>query len=236
MNIQQAKTRTKANILVVDDEDDILELLQYNLKREGYQVSGVTSGEEGLKLIRQSLPDLAILDLMLPGVDGFEVCRLIKGDPRTQHIPVIMLTAKSEETDVVAGLELGADDYITKPFKPRILLARVKAALRAKAAKVQESESLVRIHELIIDPGRHEVLVDNEPIELTYTEFAVLHFLARQPGRVFSRYQIVDAVRGIDYPVTERSVDVQIVGVRKKLGPYGRYIETVRGVGYKFKE
>ncbi|HLC15518.1 MAG TPA: response regulator transcription factor [Thermodesulfovibrionia bacterium] len=236
MNIQQAKTRTKANILVVDDEDDILELLQYNLKREGYQVSGVTSGEAGLKLIRQSLPDLAILDLMLPGVDGFEVCRLIKGDPRTQHIPVIMLTAKGEETDVVAGLELGADDYITKPFKPRILLARVKAALRAKAAKVQESESLVRIHELIIDPGRHEVLVDNEPIELTYTEFAVLHFLARQPGRVFSRYQIVDAVRGIDYPVTERSVDVQIVGVRKKLGPYGRYIETVRGVGYKFKE
>jgi len=221
---------------VVDDEDDILELLQYNLKREGYQVSGVTSGEEGVKLIRQSLPDLAILDLMLPGVDGFEVCRLIKGDPRTQHIPVIMLTAKGEETDVVAGLELGADDYITKPFKPRILLARVKAALRAKAAKVQESESLVRIHELIIDPGRHEVLVDNEPIELTYTEFAVLHFLARQPGRVFSRYQIVDAVRGIDYPVTERSVDVQIVGVRKKLGPYGRYIETVRGVGYKFKE
>ena len=221
---------------MVDDEDDILELLQYNLKREGYQVSGVTSGEAGLKLIRQSLPDLAILDLMLPGVDGFEVCRLIKGDPRTQHIPVIMLTAKGEETDVVAGLELGADDYITKPFKPRILLARVKAALRAKAAKVQESESLVRIHELIIDPGRHEVLVDNEPIELTYTEFAVLHFLARQPGRVFSRYQIVDAVRGIDYPVTERSVDVQIVGVRKKLGPYGRYIETVRGVGYKFKE
>ena len=221
---------------MVDDEDDILELLQYNLKREGYQVSGVTSGEEGVKLIRQSLPDLAILDLMLPGVDGFEVCRLIKGDPRTQHIPVIMLTAKGEETDVVAGLELGADDYITKPFKPRILLARVKAALRAKAAKVQESESLVRIHELIIDPGRHEVLVDNEPIELTYTEFAVLHFLARQPGRVFSRYQIVDAVRGIDYPVTERSVDVQIVGVRKKLGPYGRYIETVRGVGYKFKE
>jgi two-component system phosphate regulon response regulator PhoB len=236
MNIQQAKTRTKANILVVDDEDDILELLQYNLTREGYHVSGVTSGEEGLKLIRQSLPDLAILDLMLPGVDGFEVCRLIKGDPRTQHIPVIMLTAKGEETDVVAGLELGADDYITKPFKPRILLARVKAALRAKASKVQESESLVRIHELVIDPGRHEVLVDNEPIELTYTEFAVLHFLARLPGRVFSRYQIVDAVKGTDYPVTERSVDVQIVGVRKKLGLYGRYIETVRGVGYKFKE
>ena len=235
MNIQQTKFRTKASILVVDDEDDILELVQYNLMREGYHVSGVTSGEEGLKALRQNLPDLVILDLMLPGVDGFEVCRLIKSDPKTQHIPVIMLTAKGEETDIVAGLELGADDYVTKPFKPRILIARVKAALRAKATKNNENESVVKIYELLIDPGRHEVLVESKPIELTYTEFAILHFLARQPGRVFSRYQIVDAVRGADYPVTERSVDVQIVGVRKKLGDYGRYIETVRGVGYKFK-
>jgi len=225
----------RENILVVDDEEDILELVQYNLSREGYQVRQAGTGEEGLKIARQKKPDLVILDLMLPGVDGLEVCKNLKNDPKTAHIPIIMLTAKSEEADMVTGLELGADDYIPKPFSPRVLLARVKTVLRRKLRESVEETETIKIEEMVITPGRHEVLVKGKPIQLTFTEFRILHTLARRPGWVFSRYQIVDAVRGEDYPVTDRSVDVQIVALRKKLGSYGHYIETVRGVGYRFK-
>jgi two-component system phosphate regulon response regulator PhoB len=226
----------KEKILVVDDEEDIIELLRFNLSREGYQVSSATSGEEALTLIRSEMPSLLLLDLMLPGMDGLEVTRRLKSNPSTMNIPIVMLTAKGEEPDIVAGLELGADDYVTKPFSPRILVARVRAVLRRKLMELTEETSSFQIHDLVIHPGRHEVLLDGRAVELTYTEFAILDHLARRPGWVFTRYQIVDAVRGTDYPVTDRSVDVQIVGLRKKLGPAGKYIETVRGVGYRFKE
>jgi two-component system alkaline phosphatase synthesis response regulator PhoP len=226
----------KEKILVVDDEEDILELLRFNLSREGCQVFCASSGEEALRLVRSEIPDLIVLDLMLPGIDGLEVTRRLKSDPNTKHLPIVMLTAKGEEADIVTGLELGADDYVTKPFSPRILVARVKAVLRRKVKEAPEETSVIRIHDLIIDPRRHEVLVNGEPVVLTFTEFGILNYMARRPGWVFTRFQIVDAVKGEDYPVTDRSVDVQIVGLRKKLGPAGKYVETVRGVGYRFKE
>jgi two-component system, OmpR family, alkaline phosphatase synthesis response regulator PhoP len=227
---------SKQTVLVVDDEEDILELVNYNLSREGYQVYLAGTGEDGLKCARAKLPDLVVLDLMLPGVDGLEVCRELKGDPKTGHIPIVMLTAKGEEADVVTGLELGADDYIAKPFSPRVLLARIKTVLRRKPAEAAADGSTLRIDDLVINPGRHEVLVKGKKVDLTFTEFRILYALARRPGWVFTRYQIVDAVRGEDYPVTDRSVDVQIVALRRKLGAYGKYIETVRGVGYRFKD
>ena len=226
----------KESILVVDDEDDILELVSYNLAKEGYRVTGVGTGEEALRAARSSAPDLILLDLMLPGVDGLQVCKLLRGDQRTRHIPIIMLTAKGEEADIVTGLELGADDYITKPFSPRVLTARVKAVLRRRSEADADDEKVLKIHEITIHPGRHEVTVGGEMIDLTYTEFSILHYLARRPGWVFTRSQIIDAVRGDEYAVTERAVDVQIVALRKKLGDAGAYIDTVRGVGYRFKE
>ena len=226
----------KEKILVVDDEEDILELLRFNLSREGCQVFCASSGEEALRLVQSEIPDLVVLDLMLPGIDGLEVTRRLKSDPNTKHLPIVMLTAKGEEADIVTGLELGADDYVTKPFSPRILVARVRAVLRRKAKEAPEETSVIRIHDLVIDPRRHEVLVNGEPVVLTFTEFGILNYMARRPGWVFTRFQIVDAVKGEDYPVTDRSVDVQIVGLRKKLGSAGKYIETVRGVGYRFKE
>lgn len=226
----------KEKILIVEDDEDIQELVNYNLSREGYQTLVVASGEEALTITRNMRPDLILLDLMLPGLDGLEVCRRLKNDAGTGHIPVVMLTAKGEESDIVVGLELGADDYMTKPFSPKILLARLKAVLRRKAKEEKQDNAVLTRGELSIDPGRHEVLTGDERIDLTATEFRVLHFLARKPGWVFTRQQIVDAVKGEDYPVTERSVDVQMVGLRKKLGDYADYIETVRGIGYRFKE
>jgi two-component system, OmpR family, alkaline phosphatase synthesis response regulator PhoP len=178
-----------------------------------------------------------LLDLMLPGVDGLEVCKAAKGNTATKDISIIMLTARSEEADIVTGLELGADDYITKPFSRRVLLARVKAVLRRRSEPgLSEPGGILRIHNILINPGRHEVLIDEHEVQLTLTEFRVLHFLASRPGWVFTRSQIVEAVRGDGYPVTDRSVDVQIVGLRKKLEDAGKYIETVRGVGYRFME
>jgi two-component system phosphate regulon response regulator PhoB len=193
------------------------------------------TGEKALELVGKEVPDLIVLDLMLPGVDGLDVARILKGDDVTKNIPIVMLTAKGEEADVVTGLELGADDYISKPFSPRVLVARVRAVLRRQIKEVQDEKAIIRIHDLVIHPGRHEVLVDDKPVQLTFTEFGILNFLVRRPGWVFTRSQIVDAVRGDDYYVTDRSVDVQIVGLRKKLGQAGKFIETVRGVGYRFK-
>ncbi len=224
------------HILVVDDEEDILELVEYNLTRQGFRVSTAATGEEALAVARAQLPDLVVLDLMLPGVDGLDVCRILKNDPLTARVPIIMLTAKTQEADVVTGLEVGADDYVTKPFSPRVLLARIRAVLRRKETGPAADLETVKVRDIVIHPGRHEVLVKGKPVKLTYTEFGVLHLLARRPGWVFTRSQIVDAVRGPDYPVTERSVDVQIAGLRKKLGACGDTIETVRGVGYKLKE
>jgi DNA-binding response OmpR family regulator len=223
-------------VLVVDDEEDLLELIRYNLGKEGYQVRCVASGEAALAEAKSYLPDVILLDLMLPAVDGLAVCKLLKSDPDTQHIPVVMVTAKTGEADVVSGLELGADDYVTKPFSPRVLLARVRAVLRRKPKLPADDTSAIKVHELVIHPGRHEVLLRGQPVDLTFTEFRLLQFLARKPGWAFSRAQIVDAVKGEDYPVTERSVDVQVAGLRKKLGELGVYIETVRGVGYRFRD
>jgi two-component system alkaline phosphatase synthesis response regulator PhoP len=174
--------------------------------------------------------------LMLPGLDGLEVCRLLKRGAATQALPIVMLTAKGEESDIVAGLELGADDYITKPFSPRVLVARVRAVLRRKVSGAPGDDQPLAIENIVIHPGRHEVRIDDRPVALTLSEFKMLHFLARRRGWVFTRYQIVDALRGEDYPVTDRSVDVLVVGLRKKLGEAGKLIETVRGVGYRFKE
>jgi two-component system phosphate regulon response regulator PhoB len=223
-------------ILVVEDEEDILELLKVNLSKEGYQVECATSGEDALNIFRKKVPDIVILDLMLPGMDGLDVAKILKNDSQSKEIPILMLTARGEEADIVTGLELGADDYMTKPFSPRVLLARIRAVLRRKAKASSEETTVIHIHNLVINPGRHEVLVDGEPVQLTYTEFGIINYLARRPGWVFTRSQIVDAVRGEDYPVTDRSVDVQVVGLRKKLGHAGQCIETVRGVGYRFKE
>ncbi len=228
----------KIKILVVEDEAPIQELLQFNLERTKYRVKVVDSGEEAMEEAVSYQPSLILLDIMLPGADGLEVCKRLKANPRTQTIPIIMLTALCEEADIVTGLELGADDYITKPFSPRVLLARVKAALRrieSEKPAVADGDQ-IHIHDITIDITRHKVEVAGEDITLTFTEFKVLQLLASQPGRVFTRYQIVDAVHGDDYPVTDRSVDVQIVGLRKKLGESGQYIETVRGIGYRFKE
>ena len=227
---------TKARrILIVEDDEDILELLSYNLEREGYTVEKAESGDEALQRIQGDPPHLILLDLMLPGIDGLDICRRLKDDVRTRHIPVVMVTAKGEEADVVSGLELGADDYICKPFRPRELVARVKAVLRRGTRTGADNQAVVSIHDLKIDPGRREVWAKGKRVELTFTEFQILHFLAQRPGWVFTRYQIVDAVRGESYPVTDRSVDVQIVGLRKKLGKAASCIETVRGIGYRLK-
>lgn len=224
------------HILVVDDEEDILELVSYNLTKAGYRVTSVTSGEEAIKSARAKQPDLVLLDLMLPGVDGLEVCNTLKRDHRTANIPVVMLTARGEEADIVSGLELGADDYITKPFSPRVLLARIKAVLRRKMKAPVEEQAVIKLKDLVMHPGRHEVTARSKRVDLTSTEFRILHLLVRRPGWVFTRQQIIDAARGEDYAVTDRSVDVHISGLRKKLGPLGAQIETVHGVGYRFKE
>ncbi len=222
-------------ILVIEDEHDIRELISYNLEIEGYNVIKAPCGNEGIELARKKEPDLVLLDIMLPDIDGLNVCRVLKREDSTKNIPIIMLTAKSEDSDVISGLELGAEDYITKPFSPRVLLARLRAVLR-RNSNTEENETMdIRIHNIRINIKRHEVTVNEESINLSATEFAILYHLASNPGWVFSRNQIIDAVRGQNYPVTERSVDVQILGIRKKLGSQGRFIETVRGVGYRIK-
>jgi two-component system, OmpR family, alkaline phosphatase synthesis response regulator PhoP len=227
---------TKANVLVVDDEEDILELVRVNLTREGYQVQCALTGEAALALVRSDPPDLIVLDLMLPGTDGLEVCRRLKGEARTAHIPIVMLTARSEDADIVVGLELGADDYVTKPFSPRVLAARIKTILRRKSADPAAESEPISHQGLMIYPDRFEVRVEGKLVELTSTEFRLLELLARHPGRVFNRDQIVDAARGENYPVTDRSVDVHIVSLRRKLGRHGDLIDTVRGAGYRLRD
>ncbi len=229
-------------ILVIEDDANIQELLRYNLEREGFAVDVAARGEQGLKLARQTPPDLVLLDLMLPGMDGLEVCRELQSDPTTAESGILIISAKDAESDIVTGLTLGADDYLTKPFSPHVLLARIRAVLRRRRREATPENERILVRnggsepELVIHPGRFEVTVDGEPVKLTVTEFRVLHLLARRRGWVFTRYQIVNAVKGAEHIVTERSVDVQIVGLRRKLGDAGAYIETVRSVGYRFRE
>ncbi len=226
----------KKKILVIEDEEDIQELVKYNLSKEGYQVQCAGSGESGLQEARKTLPDLLILDLMLPGINGLDVCRQLKSDADTNHIPIIMLTAKGEESDIVIGIELGADDYVTKPFSVRVFLSRVKAVLRRKREDTVSAPTTIVFPDLEIHPGKYEVYVKGKLAKLTLTEFKILQFLAQRPGWVFTRGQIVDAVRGDGYAITDRAIDFQIVGLRKNLGIVSQYIETVRGVGYRFTE
>jgi len=225
-------------VLIVDDEEDILQLIRYNLEKEGYRTITTTSGEQALFEAKRNLPSLIILDLMLPGVDGIEVCKQLRAVEETRLIPILMVTAKSEESDIITGLEVGADDYITKPFSPKVLVARVRAIMRRNRRNPLQAgrEPYIKIHAIQIDTTKHEVTAGTQQVSLSVTEFSILEFLARNPGWVFSRNQIIGAVKGEDYPVTERSVDVQILGLRKKLGEQGKMIETVRGIGYRMKE
>lgn len=222
-------------ILVVDDEADILELVSFHLKRDGYDVVTAATGEEAIAIAREEPPDAILLDLMLPGVNGLDVCRVLKGDDDTASIPIVFLTARGEESDVVKGLELGGDDYITKPFSHRVVVARLRAVLRRAAGGGPGPQEEIVVEDVVIHPGRHEVVVAGQPVSLTQAEFSTLHHLARRPGWVSTRQQIVEAVHGRGYVVTDRSVDVMIVGLRKKLGEHGSMIETVRGVGYRLK-
>ena len=223
-------------ILIVDDEKDICNLISYNLKNEGYRVSVAHDGESTLELIRNDTPDLVLLDLMLPGIDGLEVCRQIKSNPDLARIPIIMVTAKGDESDIVVGLEMGASDYLVKPFSPKVLIARIRAVLRRIESKSRDDTNYIQIKDMVIHFGKHEITVKGQRINVTSTEFRLLTFLARRPGWVFTRNQILDGLHGDAYNVVERSVDVLVVGLRKKLKSAGKYIETVRGVGYRFAE
>ncbi len=228
---------SRKHILVAEDDETILELIRYNLEKSGYRVSCYASGEKVLLNAGLYKPDLVLLDILLPGIDGIQVCRHLRAEEQTRNIPIIMVTAKSEEPDVLEGLEAGADDYITKPFSPRVLLARVRAVLRrGGGGGGTGAERPVRSAGLTVDPQRHLVILHGKRVDLTVTEFRILYLLAGRPGQVFTRLQIVEAVRGGDYHVTDRAVDVAIFGLRRKLGEYGRYVETVRGVGYRFSE
>ncbi|MCF6335000.1 MAG: response regulator transcription factor [Spirochaetales bacterium] len=228
----------KETVLIVDDEESILKLIKYNLENDGYKTAAAASGESALSKAFEITPDIIVLDLMLPGLNGLEVCRLLSKDKRTSHIPILMLTARSDDSDIIEGLEAGADDYITKPFSPKILIARLKTILR-RAHKNNPDTSLqtaISIHKIYINLEKHEVTTEGSQVELSFTEFAILTFLCRNPGWVYSRNQIISAVKGENYPVTERSVDVQILGIRKKLKNQGEFLETVRGIGYRMAE
>jgi two-component system phosphate regulon response regulator PhoB len=226
---------SKGTILVIDDEKDLVELVRFNLQREGYALLTATNGRDGLEMARRHRPELAILDVMMPGADGLEICRALRADARTSDIAVIMLTAKVSEADRVVGLELGADDYVTKPFSPRELVARVKAILR-RAAPSQPQAKAIRVGPLEIDPERHEVKVDDQLVELTATEFRILQLLFTRRGMVCSRQQIIDGALGHDAIVTSRIVDVHVTALRRKLGKAGNHLQTVRGFGYKLTD
>ncbi len=226
-------------VLIVDDEEDLRELLKYNLSKEGYETLTAASGEECLEIVKEEKVDLILLDLMMPRIGGLETCRILRSQDETSSIPIIMVTAKGEESDIVIGLELGADDYITKPFSNRVLTARIHSVLRraqAEKSGTEKEETQLKRGPITIDSQKREVKIDDQPLKLTFSEFEILFLLAKNPGWVKSRNQIIKHVHGEDYPVTDRAIDVQIVGLRKKLGDAGKYIETIRGIGYRFRE
>ncbi len=230
-SVTEVTTMAREKILVVDDEADIRELIEYNLMKEGYHVLSAATGEEAVEKAQAEKPDLIVLDLMLPGIDGLDVCRTLSG----YDIPILMATAKNDDADIIIGLEMGADDYITKPFSPRVLIARIRAVLRRRKKHQQavKDEAVISLHGIELDTKRHSASFDGTLLDLSATEFAILEFLLSNPGWVFSRGQIIEAVKGSDYPVTERSVDVQILALRRKLQDKGAFIETVRGIGYR---
>jgi two-component system alkaline phosphatase synthesis response regulator PhoP len=226
----------RPKIVVVEDEADIREVIEYILTREDYDVHVIGDGAEAVELVRRVAPDLVLLDLMLPGMDGIEVCRRLKGDPLTGAIPIIMLTAKGEESDVVLGLGVGADDYVTKPFGNKALLARIRAVLRRGPLKdLRGAGERVEWGGLVVDAAKHEVMLEKQPVDLTATEFRLLHFLSAHPNRVFTREHLLRRIISEDAVVIDRNIDVHVRGVRKKIGAYKDCIQTVRGVGYRFK-
>lgn len=231
----------KVTILVVEDDASIQQLVSYNLIKAGFHVTCADSGEEALDCLLEENIDCVLLDLMLPGMSGIEVCEIIrqKSGKKGRYVPIVMLTAKGEEEDIVEGLNFGADDYISKPFSPKVLIARIKAVLRRsyerRKSENEDDIAVIVVGDLEINRGRHEVRLQSELLQLTMTEFGILSLLASKPGWVFTRQQIIDSVRGYDFLVTPRAVDVQIFGLRKKMGTFGTLIETVRGVGYRYK-
>ncbi len=225
-----------SRILLVEDEPDIAELIRYNLQQEGFSCALANDGPKGLAAARQKPPDLILLDVMLPGLGGLEVLKSLKKDPQTSSVPVMLVTAKGSETDIVLGLELGAEDYLVKPFSPKVLVARVKVLLRSGEPVASEAGQVVALGTLRIDPSRHEVTVSGKAVPLTLTEFRMLAVLAKRPGQVFTRNQLLDAARGADVMVLDRTVDVHLSSLRRKLGKAGDRVETVRGVGYRLRE
>ena len=225
----------KPKIVVIEDEVDILEVINYNLSKEGFDVCSALDGEEGLALIKKEVPDLVLLDLMLPGLDGIEICRKLKTDYSTRSIPIIMVTAKGEESDIVLGLGMGADDYMVKPFRPRELMARIRSVLR-RGDFIEEGEGVVSIDELVIDINRHQVKLEGKKIVLTAMEFKLLHFLASHPGQVFTRENLLNHVSTDDTFIIDRNIDVHIRSIRKKLNKHRELIETIHRVGYRFRD
>ena len=225
----------KTKIAVIEDEADILEVIDYNLSKEGFDVCSALNGEEGLALVKKEGPDLVLLDLMLPGLDGIEICRTLKADYSTRSIPIIMVTAKGEESDIVLGLGMGADDYVVKPFRPRELMARIRSVLR-RGDFIEEGEAVVSIDELVIDINRHEVKLEGKIIVLTAMEFKLLHVLASNPGRVFTRENLLNHVSSDDTFIIDRNIDVHIRSIRKKLDKHRELIETIHRVGYRFHD
>ncbi len=234
MNSAGAETHTTAKILCVEDDVNLQKSLSFILWKEGYEVLCAQTGEEALELARREKPDLILLDLMLPGIDGLKVCGILKKDPGTSDVSIIMVTAKKRMEDIVAGLMGSADDYVTKPFEPQVLLARIQALLRRRTVPAGDQKMTLEIDGLVINRGAYEVLAEGRKIALTKTEFDILALLAGKPNQVFTRSRILDNVREDGYPSTERVVDYHLTGLRKKLGKAKRYIQTVRGVGYKF--
>ncbi|MCX5750418.1 MAG: response regulator [Candidatus Saganbacteria bacterium] len=222
------------NILIIEDEKDIVEAIEYNLKKEGFKVSHAYDGPTGLKLAKDKIPDLILLDLMLPDISGLDICKSLKKETRTANIPIIILTAKGTEADKIVGLELGADDYITKPFSMKELITRIRTILRRYGPAEKTSEKILKFDDLEINPDRHEVKVGTKNVELTAKEFALLEHLAKNPGRIYRREGLLDTVWGIEVAIETRTVDVHILRLREKLGKAGKHLQTLRGVGYKF--
>lgn len=229
-------TGNQSHILVVEDDDYVVELLEYNLSRNGCRVSSGKSGDEAIRAVRKDKPDLIVLDLMLPGIDGLDVCRILKGDPETSDVMIMMVTAKGEAADVVRGFEVGADDYVTKPFNVGVLVSRINALLKRKRNHFAQDGHRIVNNGLVMDLKKYEVLVDDEPVNLTRAEFRLLRMLLENPGFVFIREEIIRTVHGPDYAVSKRSVDVLILGIRKKHPTLEKMVHTVRGVGYKLRE
>jgi two-component system, OmpR family, phosphate regulon response regulator PhoB len=234
--MNRPRSANQPSLLIVEDEVDLLEVLRFSLSREGFTVRTAENGEDAIRLVRQERPDLMVLDLMLPTIDGLAVCRAIRSTEQTREVPIVMLTARGEEADIVRGLEAGADDYVTKPFSPKVLLARIQAVLRRSAQQPGEGVGVVQAGGVRLDPDRHEVTAEGKRVDLTATEFNLLRLLASRSGRVYTRQQIIDSLHDGLAAVTDRSVDVQVVSLRRKLGAAGQLVQTVRGVGYRFGE